>query len=200
MHKWFRKALVVSFSVLTLGMIAPPPALTMQDLKSDETSKRNTFDQNPTSNYYSIDSIATLQKEIDKREQFINYAIIQAEQQSFQKFGSKITPIIEEEFNQQIFPKIQEAILAFAKAYPEETLHNLEITENPSGGISEKIFHIYDKTTKKDLLRFHVRRDQPPNEGHWFNFHYHTYHDQFQSHHELGAIFWDRNTPPQWLS
>lgn len=190
--------MLVSFSILTLGMITPPPALTMQEMKSDETSKRNAIAPSTENNAYF--SIETFKAEIDKREEFINFAILQAEQQSFQKFGAKISPVIEFEFNSQILPKIQEAIQQLAETYPEETLHNLDISEKPSGGISEKIFHIYDKTTRKDLIRFHERRDQPPGEGYWFNFHYHMYHDQFQDHHELGAIYWDKNTPPKWLS
>ncbi|WP_078546262.1 YpjP family protein [Litchfieldia alkalitelluris] len=200
MNRWLRKALVVSFSIVTLGMVTPPPALTMQDIKTDE-SKRNIINpSNQTDTYYSLKEVASLHQNINPRDQFISHAITQAEFQSFQKFGSRIAPVIENDFNSHILPNIHAAISHFAETYPDETLLNLEITENPSGGISEKIFHIYDKTTQKDVLRFHVRRDQPPNSGYWFNFHYHTYHDNFQSHHELGAIFWAKNTPPQWLS
>ena len=65
---------------------------------------------------------------------------------------------------------------------------------------NRKIFHVYNRLTGEDLLRFHVRRDHPPQDGYWFNFHYHTAEDGFQSHHELGSIYWDRNTPPDWMS
>src|SRR5690606_5692626 len=82
--------------------------------------------------------------------------------------------------------------------FPDASLEKLAITEKPAGGISEKIFHIYETETNKDIIRFHVRRDKPPLEGYTFNFHYHTYHDQFQTHYALGNIYWDINTRPKW--
>ncbi|MBT2695036.1 YpjP family protein [Bacillus sp. ISL-55] len=27
-----------------------------------------------------------------------------------------------------------------------------------------------------------------------------SYHDNFQTHYELGRIFWAKNTPPKWRS
>ncbi|MEH7388569.1 YpjP family protein, partial [Bacillus sp. JJ1521] len=87
-----------------------------------------------------------------------------------------------------------------AEQYPTEQLDQLEISEQPSGGNGEKIFHIFDNTSGKDIVRFHVRKDHPPQDGYWFNFHYHTHHDGFQTHHALGDIYWNKNTPPKWLS
>ncbi|MEW8987992.1 MAG: YpjP family protein, partial [Bacillus sp. (in: firmicutes)] len=84
--------------------------------------------------------------------------------------------------------------------YPEEDLVHLAISEEPGKGKSEKIFHIKDEKTGEDVIRFHVRRDQPPHEGYWFNFHYHTHHDEYQTHHDLGSIYWAKNTPPNWMS
>ena len=84
--------------------------------------------------------------------------------------------------------------------YPEEDLSQLAISERPSGGTSEKIFHIQDQLTNKDVIRFHVRRDHPPQEAHVFNFHYHLANDQFQKHHDLGVIHWNKSTPPRWMT
>jgi hypothetical protein len=89
-------------------------------------------------------------------------------------------------------------IASLAEQYPEEQLHYLAVTENPSGGMGERIFHIYRVDSGEDIIRFHVRREHPPQDGYWFQFHYHTYHDDFQTHYELGKIYWDKNTPPQW--
>jgi hypothetical protein len=124
----------------------------------------------------------------------------QAEFQSYQKFGTKIKPVIENEFREIILPNIEKALEEMAVQFPEEDLKNLTITEHPGTGHSEKIFNINNPGIGKDVLRFHVRRDNPPQAGYWFNFHYHTYHDDFQSHHELGSIYWAKNTPPKWMS
>ena len=74
-----------------------------------------------------------------------------------------------------------------AAQYPEEDLSQLIVSEVPSGGTSERIFHILNKQTNTDVIRFHVRRDHPPKEAFAFNFHYHTDQDQFQTHHDLGS-------------
>jgi hypothetical protein len=87
-----------------------------------------------------------------------------------------------------------------AVQFPEESLANLKVTETPGGGLSEKIFHITNSKANEDVIRFHVRRDHPPQQGYWFNFHYHTHHDNFQAHHELGSIYWNKNTPPKWMT
>ena len=97
-----------------------------------------------------------------------------------------------------ILPKIEVALEEMASQFPDEQLQSLTISEKPSGGRSEKIFHIYDTESGKDIIRFHVRQDHIPLEGYWFNFHYHTYHDSFSAHYELGSIYWDTNTPPKW--
>jgi hypothetical protein len=124
----------------------------------------------------------------------------EAENQSYQKFGTKIKPVIENEFREIILPNIQSALQEMAFQFPEDDLKNITITEQPSPGHSEKIFNIKNSVTGKDILRFHVRRDNPPQAGYWFNFHFHTYHDGFQSHYDLGSIYWDKNTPPKWMS
>ncbi len=201
MQRWIRKALLVTFSIVTLGMVAPPPALTMQEIKSNEPTKRDVINHSSVTNdHFSFEKETIEESILNVKSSFIHYALEKAETQSIEKFGSKIAPIIESEFYHDILPQIEAVISHVAEDYPEEALHSLEVTEKPSGGTSEKIFHIYDKTTGKDIIRFHVRRDQPPHEGYWFNFHYHTHHDNFQSHHQLGDIYWSKNTPPQWLS
>ncbi|MTH52078.1 hypothetical protein GKZ89_01575 [Bacillus mangrovi] len=125
----------------------------------------------------------------------LDYFKEMAKGQTQLKFGSKIGPVIEQEFDSLILPKIEETI---EKELKPEELRNLIITEKPGTGRSEKIFHIYSGETGKDVIRFHVRTDRPPGDGYWFNFHYHLAGDSFEKHHELGRIYWDRNTPPAW--
>ncbi|MCH1626381.1 YpjP family protein [Fredinandcohnia quinoae] len=197
MQKWMRKALVVTFSILTFGMITPPLALTMDENNPDQSSKLDAVDQQSREkSLYALDEIHNE----TESESFLSYAIANAEKQSFEKFGNKIGPIIEDEFRNEILPKIELAISTVAAQYPAEQLNELEITEQPAGGNGEKIFHIFHRESGEDIIRFHVRKDHPPQDGYWFNFHYHTYHDGFQAHHTLGEIYWDKNTPPRWMS
>jgi len=193
MPAWLRKSLVVMISIVTFGMVSPAQVngflTTTAERSEKSTSAETSF----------IDSLDVPLDEEAERDMFIGRAMREAEQQSFQKFGTKIGPVIEDEFRQSILPNIETAIEMVAFQYPGEKLNSLRITEMPGGGESEKIFHIIGDNGK-DIIRFHVRRDQPPKDGFWFNFHYHTYHDNFQTHYELGKIFWAKNTPPKWKS
>ncbi|HAQ07442.1 MAG TPA: hypothetical protein DCR24_07980 [Bacillus bacterium] len=191
MPAWLRKSLVVMISIFTFGMVSPAQANVLLNTDRNEKSE--------TSETAYVETLEDSYDEAVEKERFIGKVMKEAEEQSFQKFGRKIGPVIEDEFRQTILPNIERAIEMVAAQYPGEKLNSLEITEMPGGGQSEKIFHIIGDNGK-DIIRFHVRRDQPPQEGFWFNFHYHTYHDGFQTHYELGRIFWAKNTPPKWKS
>ncbi|MFC3885245.1 YpjP family protein [Bacillus songklensis] len=200
MPKWVRKTLIVLITVCTFGLVTPPDYLYIDDVKADKATKEGyvrpqdpqpiivqSWEPEQESPFYDSDT-------------FIDFAMEEAERQSIEKFGPKITPVIEDEFKEAILPQIEMVLSELASQWPEEEFQNLQISEKPAGGYGEKIFHVYNRETGKDLIRFHVRRDHPPQEGYWFNFHYHTWKDQFQKHHDLGSIYWDVNTPPKWLN
>ena len=193
MPKWLKKSLVVLITALTFGTVSPPAYLTIDDQKDDSSFG------DVTNKDFSNEFIEPFEQGLSK-DSFLSLATEQAELQSFAKFGSRIGPKIQDEFKDVIFPKMEQVLQDLAEEHPEEDLSNLTISENPTGGDSEKIFHIYHAVTGKDLIRFHVRKDHPPLDGYYFNFHYHTYHDDFHGHHALGSIFWAKNTPPKWLS
>lgn len=193
MNNWIRKSFVVLVSILTFGLVTPTQLINNVD--AEKPTKRDIFE---AASFINEAELAE-DSEFDK-EQFIDDLIKQAELQSYQKFGTRIKPVIENEFREIIMPNIEKALFNLADQYPNEDLIHLSITESPGKGQSEKIFHIKNNVSNKDVIRFHVRRDNPPQAGYWFNFHYHTYHDDFQSHHELGSIYWDKNTPPKWMS
>ncbi|QFT89302.1 hypothetical protein FIU87_11635 [Bacillus sp. THAF10] len=197
MPKWLRKSLVVLISALTFGTVSPPAYLTVDDAK-DDSSFGNVSNKEVDS--YSSSLLEPFQDDEVTRDSFLTFAREQAELQSLTKFGSRIGPLIQDEFKEVVLPKMETIIQQLANEYPEEDLSNLAISEKPGGGDSEKIFHIYHASKGNDLIRFHVRKDHPPLEGYYFNFHYHTHHDNFQEHHALGAIYWAKNTPPKWLS
>jgi hypothetical protein len=196
MNKWLRKPLFVLISILTFGLVTPTQLMNsvyaenFKDIDAFEaTADRNITRQN---GFYEESEF--------NREEFMEQLIKQAEIQSYQKFGTKIKPVIEDEFREVILPNIELAIAQTADQFPEEDLKTLTISEQPGSGLSEKIFNIKSRLTGEDILRFHVRRDNPPQAGYWFNFHYHTIYDGYQSHHELGTIYWAKNTPPKWMS
>lgn len=200
MNKWMKKSLVILFSIATFGLVTPPASLAVEDKPSEDSLSKATFSNGEIDNALS----AGLQKFDDDqfsltKEQFLTNIITEAEHKSFLKFGDKISVVIEDEFKQVIFPKMEEVITYYLNVEADEQFEQLAISK-PSAGKGEKIFHIYNTETGQDVLRFHVRRENKPLEGYWFNFHYHTYHDSFQSHKDLGSIYWNKNTPPNWQS
>jgi hypothetical protein len=194
-NKWLKKSLVVLVSILTFGLVTPSDFTWFAEAHTLKNVNNRT--QEDAGIVYSpIVETASFNK-----QQFLEEMKDKAKENAYQKFGEKIQPKINDEFTTVILPKIEIAIEELASQFPDDDqLQSLAISEKPSGGRGEKIFHIYDTQSEKDLIRFHVRQDHIPLEGYWFNFHYHTYHDSFSSHYELGSIYWDTNTPPKWGS
>ncbi|WP_053366879.1 YpjP family protein [Bacillus sp. FJAT-27245] len=195
MNKWLRKSFVVMVSLLTFGLITPAQPGMLDRAKADsEASEREPVKTEP------IFPKSPQSVEIASRDKIIEDMVRLAEERSYEKFGTKIKPVIENEFKEVILPNIEMAIAETATQFPDEDLASLAISEQPGAGHSEKIFNIKNSLTGKDVIRFHVRRDNPPHAGYWFNFHYHLFHDNFQEHHDLGSIYWDKNTPPKWMA
>ncbi|OLS37761.1 YpjP family protein [Bacillus sp. MRMR6] len=197
MNKWLRKSFVVMVSLLTFGIVTPSQFI--NEVNAEKANDRETFESASVRGNFG-DHKDLFSNPLFEESKFVEDLVRQAEYQSYQKFGTRIKPVIENEFRTIIMPNIELALEETASQFPNEDLHNLIITESPGGGLSEKIFHIRNKVTNQDVVRFHVRRENPPQAGYWFNFHYHTYHDNFQTHHDLGTIFWAKNTPPKWMS
>lgn len=216
---WLKKIFVTFVAVLTFGTVAPNSHASTD---RSQASKSNRLEKSASD--LKIDSVREVEAVRDKdsnterdgwsqpwqevaagltdqgelKERLVGYTVKQAEKQSFQKFGPAIQEQVGDEFRDEILPKVGEVMKTVAGNFDEDTMRNLVISNSPTGGFGEKIFHIYDARTSQDLVRFHVRRDHPPKDGYWFNFHYHVPSDHFQGHHELGNIFWDKDTPPQW--
>ncbi|CAN7355327.1 YpjP family protein [Rossellomorea sp. LjRoot5] len=194
MSIWLKKSFFILLSILTFGLVSPSQAFLNEEnhALAKNNGKPSTVESTPEE---TREEEAALTYDV-----FIETMLVQAEKNAYEKFGTKIKPVIEDEFRSLILPKIEIAIADTAAQFPEEDLTSLTISEVPQYAKTEKIFHIYDERSGEDIIRFHVRKDHPPKDGYYFNFHYHTVHDQFQAHHELGSIFWDKNTPPQWMS
>jgi YpjP-like protein len=194
MSIWLKKSFFVLISILTFGLVTPSQAFLNEE--GHALAKSN----GKASSVERAEEDVLQEDPAFSREDFLENMMEQAEQNAYMKFGAKIKPAIEDEFRSVILPKMEHAIEQTAQQYGDEDLSLLVISEVPSYAKTEKIFHIYDKRSGEDVIRFHVRKDHPPKEGYYFNFHYHTVHDDFQTHHDLGSIYWDKNTPPQWMS
>jgi hypothetical protein len=191
---WLKKSFFVLISILTFGLVTPSQAFLNEE--GQALAKSN----GKASTVERAEEDVMEEESLFTREDFLEHIIEQAEQNAYMKFGTKIKPAIEDEFRTVILPKMEYAIEQTSLQYEDDDLSNLVISEVPQYAKTEKIFHIYDKRSGEDIIRFHVRKDHPPKDGYYFNFHYHTVHDNFQAHHDLGSIFWDKNTPPQWMS
>jgi hypothetical protein len=198
MPVWMKKTLVALITIFTFGLVTPPAVLLDTNAKADRPTRQNLEQPSQTEEQQPEDE--TVEEPEITPTYFISYAVEEAEKQSMMKFGSKIGPVIEKEFKNTVMPRIEDTLTAFTESLPPDSLQHLAISPKPKGGENEKIFHVYDTRTGKDLLRFHVRRDHPPKDGYYFNFHYHSAEDNFFAHNDLGKIYWDKNKPPQWLS
>ncbi|RXJ04029.1 hypothetical protein DS745_01165 [Anaerobacillus alkaliphilus] len=200
MRLWLTKLSVVLITFMTFGMFIPPTYLDAEASDQELLVKEEKQSLPSQPRIQTNDTVTSTEESIDVREQFITYASEQAKVQSLQKFGPKISNVVGDEFLEVILPKIEEVIRDLASEVNGEELVRFEVTERPSQGYGEKIFHIFNEETGTDIARFHVRRVNHPREGHSFNFHYHLLEDQFEQHYDLGDIYWDKNTPPKWMS
>ena len=202
MKTWVKKSIVIMVAFLTFGLITPTHEIW------------EAFDQNP-SNRASIGPSSGTRtalaaehensgdEQLQIQEEAIDYNALlvdAAREQSYIKFGTKIGPKISNEFDSIIFPKMEEAIAMTVANLDDQTAASLTISERPSGNYGEKIFNVINNETGTDLIRFHVRTEKRPQEGYYYNFHYHSVEDNFMAHNNLGDIYWEKNTPPKWLS
>lgn len=198
MKKWLQKGLMVTVAMLTLGSITP----THEIWDAFDTKTKSVAASAPTYTELSESYEHPIFTEpvLLTKEEVTTTLVDAARTQAYLKFGTRIAPKIEHEFETAIFPKMEEAIDATVARMDRTDLSQLAITEQPSGDYAEKIFHIYNAQTDEDVIRFHVRTDKRALDGYFYNFHYHTIEDNFVAHHTLGDIYWAKDTPPKWLS
>lgn len=199
LQKWIRNLLVVFVSVITLGFVTPTFSYDEQSI-NDSDSKRDIIESINNLVIQTNHEIKTDDSIMSVQPDYLSNLVRDSQLQSYKKFGPRIKAVIEDEFEEIILPKMEQAILEATLQFNDDQLAFLTITEDPGKGLSEKIFHLRNSKTHEDIIRFHVRRDHPPKQGYWFNFHYHTYHDNFVTHYELGNLYWAKDTPPNWMS
>lgn len=199
MKKWIQKSIVIMVAFLTFGLITPTHEI--WDAFDQNSSNRSSIGSSNTNIASAAEPEVIVDTEI--QQEAIDYSsslVDAAKEQSYIKFGTKIGPKISNEFDSIIFPKMEEAIAMTVSKLDDASLASLTISEKPSGNYGEKIFNITNSQTEEDVIRFHVRTEKRPQEGYYYNFHYHIAEDNFMTHYNLGDIYWEKNTPPKWLS
>ncbi|WP_099159127.1 YpjP family protein [Virgibacillus ndiopensis] len=203
MKLWMRKVTVVLVTIMTLGIYVPPIHLNTdaEDNKEAVSPKEDVNEDFLTTTLDISREETDSEPENDEEElDYVNTITEKAKEQTITKLGPRIVSQVDDDFTTEILPNIEEVVTMILAGADEEDLSYYGITESPADGFGERIFNIYDLRTNEDLARFHVRRDNRPQEGYWFNFHYHLNNDDFEEHHEIGEIYWDKNIPPKWMA
>ncbi|MFT8319040.1 MAG: YpjP family protein [Sporolactobacillus sp.] len=210
---FLRKLLMTVVAVLTFGAvtpIAPPHYVTKPGDKGNVQSEKErsvgmktsepeglTDTDQRDSEKTSSPSASTTSREM-LIHSFAAYASKEAEDQGLHKFGPRVTARIGDRYTQEIVPAFIPLIQEISDGHDQNWIRQLAVTHSPASGMGERILHIYHKEKGKEVLKLHVRREHPPQQGYWFDFHYHTLADNFQQHHELKKVYWGKNTPPRW--
>ena len=125
MKKWFQKSIIITVALLTFGLISPSHFIWEQILDTKSPPRAISSD---VSDYEQV----TITEEAPTYE----HMAVAAREQAYIKFGNRIGPVIQNEFDDVIFPKIQEVIdMTIAKALEQ----NRELAE----------LYSEDETTKK---------------------------------------------------
>ncbi|RFA35595.1 hypothetical protein CAI16_07305 [Virgibacillus dokdonensis] len=191
MKQWMKKIAVMAIAFVTLGMYVPT-SLTQESVEAK-----------PRMNSDSDVSEQSSTVVLEETPPFVDPRVAlseKAKEQVLRKMGPRISERVADEFTTVILPKIEQVMETVMLDENGEPISHYGITEDPSSGYGERIFHVYDYHKQENVVKFHVRRVHRPLEGHWFNFHYHLNTDQFETHYEIGEIFWDKNTPPKWMT
>lgn len=196
-----KKILFSFIAVITLGMYIPPTVINTNTHSSDSDTQEK---KDSISSKITIEHPPSIQEQPDTydppiQRTYMDQLVEEAKVQTIKKLGPRISSQIETEFDHLIFPVMDNTIKSVISKLGDEPVF-FSITEQPSKGLGERIFHLYDEKNRRDIAKFHVRRDLKPLEGYWFNFHYHLYNDQFEEHYDLGNIYWDKNVPPKWMT
>ncbi|KHE68566.1 YpjP family protein [Halobacillus sp. BBL2006] len=203
MKLWGRKIFVVLVSVLTLGLYVPPTYVHTDAAENKEMAPEHPEGSYATSNEEIVPEHETPDipdSESDSEEDYIHVIAELAKEQTMTKMGPRIIQKVDTDMTNEILPKIEEVVEMILAEVGEEELPYYEITEELTPGYGEKIFNLYNYKSGEEIAKFHVRRDKRPGEGYWFNFHYHLKDDEFVKHHSIGEIYWEKNTPPKWMS
>lgn len=208
MKLWMKKIAAVLITVMTLGTYIPPVHLNTDAEENKEavtprTDVRETVSdiqtKDPDLDSLSIDDDLNYDSLSKTGDPSLQQMMEKAKEQTITKMGPRIAGQLEDDFVTTVLPNI-ESVLQNLVTIDGDGAAYFAISEKPSSGLGERIFHVHDNRANQDVARFHVRREHRPQEGYWFTFHYHTSNDNFETHHEIGELYWDKNVPPKWMT
>lgn len=209
MSLFLRKCLISLIAILSFGtvVLTPPNDIDKQaDREHASEPKQTTVSDDPTRHEISRredpaerDRFSEKTKsDVDPALRFTAILVEEAKNQGLHKFGDRIERRIGDQYRTEIAPAFADVVLAASRQHQAGWIEHLAITHCPAPGMGERIIHVYESDTGRDVFKFHVRRDHPPQDGYWFNFHYHTVADGLEQHHELKNVYWGKDTPPKW--
>ncbi|WP_026571717.1 MULTISPECIES: YpjP family protein [Sediminibacillus] len=203
MKLWLKKISVILITFMTLGMYIPPNYLDTSAAEKDEVLSKSDSETHTSSTVGVMEREDEAEPPTDgttDNSQLIASFTEQAAERTAAKLGPRIYPKVEDEFTSNILPVLQQVVHDILTEAGDDKIPYFVITEQSGSGYGERIFNIHDYQTDEDVAKFHVRRDNRPGEGYWFNFHYHLNRDGFEGHYTIGEIYWDKNTPPKWMA
>lgn len=115
------------------------------------------------------------------------------------KLGDKIASKIEVPLTEEVLPNLELVLDQVFDMVGDEKSQFLVIREEPASGYGERIFNLYDMSNQENIAKFHVTRVKKPQDGHYFQFHYHLANDQYEEHFPIAEVHWGKNTPPKWM-
>lgn len=197
MKLWVKKLFVATVAALTLGMYVPSIDLEVNadvDNKDIEESKEaldsSRIVHAPAEPESYSSTIVTSKEELTE----------QAIERTLEKIGPRTIKPIERDVMDEVLPQIETVMAAIVDKYDPDQSFRLSLIEHKTPGYGEKIFDVYDETDGKIVAKFHVRRDNKPLDGYFFNFHYHLEDDDFDHHYPIAEVCYGKNTPPKWMS
>ncbi|RCW73165.1 YpjP family protein [Saliterribacillus persicus] len=199
MKRWLKKFTVVFITILTLGLYVPPIYLDAEVDEGDVApSNENDLKTDSPENSSLYEQIQ--HEEIDTASLYLDTLTQKAIDQTYQKLGVKIGNEVKKDFTNEIVPNIETVLNYYYEEAGKVESQFFSITAEPSAGYGERIFHLHDQLTKMDIARFHVNRIKRPQDGYYFQFHYHVKEDGFEEHLPIGEIYWGKNMPPKWMA
>ena len=198
MKKSLRIPIVLLISILTLGLSVPPIHL---DAEIDDVDKGEIT---PKEADFSERSTAIIEEEAPEstkstNELYRESLVEVAKEQVMIKLGDKIASKIEVPLTEEVLPNLELVLDHVFDMVGEEQSQYLVISEEPAAGYGERIFNLYDMSKQENIAKFHVTRVKKPQDGHYFQFHYHLADDQYEEHFPIAEVHWGKNTPPKWM-
>lgn len=200
MKLWLKKISVFLITLMTLGTYTPPIHLNTEAENEEVVSAKSSVREEISAPTLEVaEDIDKVDVE-DSNASIIEAITEEARAHAIIKLGPRIADQVEPDFTATILPNMEQVLHMILVDAGEEEINYYGISELPSKGYGERIFSVHDYRARRDVARFDVRRENRPGEGYWFNFHYHLGKDGFEAHHQIGDIYWDKNTPPKWMA